>query len=98
MSLNRRQIAATRKELAANLALSGLTTAEISSALSWDTHKVEAAADISKASPQDVWLLRDYLNLKIKNHGGTPLPYSTLTDQSRLMAQRWFELTDIESL
>ena len=45
------------------------------------------------ASPAaSVWLLRDYLEQRVRAAGGTPAPYTVLTEQARPLADHWFGL------
>ncbi|TFD58959.1 DUF2316 family protein [Cryobacterium suzukii] len=83
MSLNDQQRAATREELRSNLALSGQSVADAASALGLSSAQVQAALDVTGAPPEDVWLLRDYLNRVIRSNGLTPRPYSSLAHACR---------------
>ncbi|MCO4252152.1 DUF2316 family protein [Pseudarthrobacter raffinosi] len=98
MSLSHYQRAATREELSANLALSGLSVADAAAAVGIGSARVQAALDVAGAQPQDVWLVRDYLDRVIRSNGGTPRTYSSLTEQMRAAAQAWFPLTDVDDV
>jgi hypothetical protein len=96
MSLNHRQIAATRNELATNLMLSGLTVADVAATLGLSNSDVQSALNVDGGQPREVWLVRDYLERMIRSDGSTPHPYSSLTEQSRAAAQGWFQLFDVD--
>jgi len=98
MSLDQRQTAATRDELAINLARSGQTSGGLADVTGLDRSHVRAALQVDGARPEDVWLVRDYLDRVIRSNGGTPLPYSTLTEQARAAARVWFPLRDIDAV
>ena len=98
MSLNEQQRAATRDELGSNLALSGQSVADVAAALGLSSASVQSALDVADAQPQDVWLVRDYLNTVIRSNGATPLPYSSLTESMRAAAQRWFSLANVDDV
>lgn len=98
MSLNNRQIAATRAELAANLALSGLSKTDIAATLRLDGRRVQAAIDVSGAQPEDVWLVRDYLDRVIRSTGSVAQQYTALTEGARTAAQSWFPLANIDAI
>lgn len=98
MSLNHRQRAATREELRENLELSRRSVADAATDLGISSTRVQAALDVAGARPQDVWLVRDYLDRAIRSNGATPRPYSSLTEQMRAAAQAWFPLADIDDV
>lgn len=98
MSLDQRQTAATRDELATNLARSGQTSGGIADVTGLNRSRVRAALQVDGARPEDVWLVRDYLDRVIRSTGGTSLPYSTLTEQARAAARVWFPLRDIDAV
>jgi hypothetical protein len=91
MSLNRIEVETTRRELQANFALSELSAAEVCADLTW-SHTEFAAALSVEADPVDVWLLRDYLEQAVTDHGLDPAPFTVLTEQSRTRAVLWFDL------
>ena len=97
MSLNQRQVAATRTELATNLALSGQSVAGVAVTLGRSESEIRSALDVD-GQPREVWLLRDYLERMIRSTGGTPHPYSSLTEESRAAAQGWFQLFDVDEV
>ncbi|GGF34482.1 DUF2316 family protein [Subtercola lobariae] len=98
MSLTRRQIAATRDELAINLARSGLSAPDVAAALHLDLDRVHASLTVNGESPRDVWLIRDYLEHTIRLAGGAPHPYSSLTDEARASARGWFGIADLDEV
>ncbi len=98
MSLNRNQSEATRAELHSNTELSGLSADAIANALGMSLERVQSALGVSGAAPQDVWLVRDFLDRTIRRAGGTPYPYTSLTESARAAAQGWFGLRDVEAV
>lgn len=96
MSLNQRERRATSEELHANLRRAALTTAEVAQALDRDPVRVQAALDVAEARPEDVWLVRDFLERAVQAAGATPTPYSVLTNRARAAASTWFPLADAD--
>lgn len=93
MSLNQREMAITSSELQANLALCGLSLDEVAADLDLAPDDVSALVALSGTQdPVDVWLLRDYLEQAVVDSGGTPQPFTVLTQDSRQLARRWFHL------
>ncbi|SNT00422.1 hypothetical protein SAMN05421642_10835 [Rhodococcoides kyotonense] len=97
MSLTKRERAATSNELHANLVRSGLSQSELAAKLEIVEQRVNAVLALDGARPEDVWLVRDYLDRAIRSAGLTPQPYSKLTEAMRAAAKSWFPLTDVES-
>lgn len=87
MSLNRRESRATSLELHTNLELAGLTPYDVAIALGRAPAWVQATLDLAGARPEEVWLLRDYLDRAVRTAAATPVPWSVLTDQARATAQ-----------
>jgi hypothetical protein len=98
MSLNRKEQDDTRRELRENLDLAGLTPPEIARALRVSPERVESALGVHGASPVDVWLVRDYLDVTVRSRGRDPFPFSLLTEESRSAAQGWFPLLDVSDV
>ncbi len=96
MSLNRSQRAATRAELRSNLVLSGLSIEALAGNLGLSAARVGAALDVDGARPEEVWLVRDYLDRVIRSAGTTPTAYSSLSEEKRTAAQAWFSLVDVD--
>ncbi|MER7911242.1 DUF2316 family protein [Streptomyces sp. NPDC096068] len=93
MSLNEEERKRTREELRANLRLSGADPEEIAAELGFTARRLDDTLDVTEASgPQDVWLLRDHLDDLVTARGGTPVPYTVLTERARLAASAWFPL------
>ena len=92
MSLNNSEQHRTSAELTANLELSGLDLAEVQADLDFTPIRLQSTLAFDNAQPADVWLLRDYLDQVIIDRGRMPLPYTTLTEQARVNANRWFSL------
>jgi len=93
MSLDRAELVRTRTELAANLDLTGLTREQVAADLGYDATRLSAALEPDgSGDPVDVWQLRDYLDQAVRDAGATPVPFTVLTERSRVMAGTWFRL------
>lgn len=92
MSLGRSETQRTSDELHANFELSGLTRTEVEVDLGLAAQPVDEIFAVVHAKPEDVWMLRDYLEDAIVTRGETPHPYSSLTPTMRAAAARWFPL------
>lgn len=85
----------TSQELAANLALTGLSVEQVADDLDLAPDYVAGLIAMSGAQdPADVWLLRDYLEKAVLDAGATPQPFTVLTEPSRHLASRWFRLRE----
>lgn len=83
----------TSEELAANLTLTGLGIDQVADDLGLAPDDVTSLLAMTGGhDPADVWLLRDYLEQAVLDHGGTPRPFTVLTEDSRHLARRWFRL------
>jgi hypothetical protein len=96
MSLDSREQQRTRAELAENLALAQTSPDAIAGAIGLPQARVDAALAVTDARPEDVWLVRDYLEHIITSLGGTPLPYTKLREDMRAAAQTWFPLIAVD--
>lgn len=96
MTLNKRAQDATREELARNLKRADQTASGISKGIGLSDDRVVAALNVIDAPPEDVWLVRDYLDRVIRSRGVTPHPYSSLSENMRASAQVWFPLLDVD--
>ena len=93
MSLNQAELMRTRTELAANFDLTGLSHEQVAADLGYDTARLRAALEPDgSGDPVDVWQLRDYLDQAVRDAGRTPVPFTVLTERSRLRARMWFHL------
>ena len=91
MSLNRRERETTARELDDNLALTGLTRAQVRERTGLPPERFQAALEVNAVmDPADVWLVRDTIEDAVREEGKTPLPYSKLTDSMRRAAAAWF--------
>lgn len=93
MSLDSREREQNASELRANLELSGLTPAEIATALDFSSIRLDEALR-SSGDPVDVWLLRDYLEAAVRASGRDPVPFTILTEAARASARVWFDLRE----
>lgn len=87
MSLTAAERARTSAELRANLELSGLTASQAGAALGFSARQLDEALSVS---PARVWLLRDYLEQRVRAAGGSPVACTVLTEQARQLAAGWF--------
>ena len=95
MSLNDAELQRTRDELAANLALTGLTLDQVAGDLGYAAQRLrDALAPRGSGDPADVWLLRDYLEQAVRDGGGEPAPFTVLTEPNRRLARQWFSLQE----
>lgn len=78
MSLTPDQMAATRHELAANFALTGLTKGQVAAALNISTAKLDHLFTLTQQSLNDPWILRNYLLAQVQAQGKTPVPFTAL--------------------
>jgi len=93
MTLNAEERIRTGDEPRANLRLSGATPEEVQADLDFTAARFESTLNCDDdAGPPDVWLLRDHLEQLVRDKGGSPVPYSVLTDRARLAARVWFRL------
>lgn len=96
MSLNRAERETTSEELRANLLLSDLSDTEVLEALGFSPSQLEATLSVDPASdPADVWLLRDFILQTLGQQERDPRPFTVLTDDARVQAQRWFTLREV---
>ncbi|ALF15470.1 DUF2316 family protein [Lactiplantibacillus plantarum] len=79
MSLNAQQMQATRDELQANFALTGLTKAQVADDLAISATKLDHLFDLTQQSLNDPWILRNYLIEKVEAGGKTPVPFTALS-------------------
>lgn len=93
MSLNRSERLRTSQELATNFRQAGLTSSKVQADLGFTEEQLNNTLAVSQSSdPVDIWFFRDYLERALINAGGTPAPYSVLTEQARARAEAWFGL------
>lgn len=90
MSLNAQQRLDTSRELAQNLALSGLTAEQLGHRMGWTDARVQRTLRVDGGSPADVWKLRDALVSAVREAGREPAAFSVLTEQKRRDAGLWF--------
>jgi hypothetical protein len=92
MTLSSREQQATSDELAQNFELSALAPDEICEDLGIDRGQLDDILDVVSARPEDVWMLRDYLEAAVLDRGREPVGYSSLRPEMRAAAARWFPL------
>lgn len=87
MTLNVQQIQATREELQANFALTGLTKAQVAADLNISLEKLNHLFELTQQSLDDPWILRNYLMEKVEITGQTPVAFTALRGDWH---QYWF--------
>lgn len=91
MSLTGAERARTVQELRANLALSGFDHAQLIAATGFTERRLTTTLALEPGcDPVDVWRLRDVLEQAVRAAGGTPVPYTVLTERARRKARGWF--------
>lgn len=79
MSLNQRQLAQTRLEMAKNFEELNQSSEEIKRDLGFSSLDLKNALEVvPRYNPTNVWKLRDYLEEKIYEQGKTFYPFSVL--------------------
>ncbi|MCI1903112.1 MAG: DUF2316 family protein [Enterococcaceae bacterium] len=87
MSLNNDEKEASRKEFKENLAISGLTVEEIAKELSTTPDKIKKIMDLNVRALEDPWILKEYLEDKIRKAGKEPAPFTALAGNYH---RHWF--------
>jgi len=91
MSLTQEQKFRTRQELWANRQSCPLDDHVLCEALGWTPQQLADTLDVNAGStPAEVWLLRDFLEQAVSDLGGTPVPFTVLTEDTRADSERWF--------
>lgn len=78
MSLTKEQIKNTQEEFQKNIELSGLSLTQIACDLQTDVCTIEKIIQLNTSSIENPWILKNYLNDKIRNLNKTPIPFSAL--------------------
>ena len=91
MTLKPAERQATSEQLTANLGLSGLTRQQVCEDLDFSDDELEASLELRElVDPVDVWVLRDYLELAVRQAGAEPVAYTVLTEEARTEAYKWY--------
>jgi len=91
MSLTQEQKSRTRQELRANQQICPLDDRVLCKTLGWTPQQLADTLDVNAgSSPAQVWLLRDFLEQAVSDLGGTPVPFTVLTEDARASSERWF--------
>ncbi len=77
----------TRKELQENYRRLGETEATVLKDLQISEDELHAVLNMDDPYPGNVWMVRDYLEDKLKEKGIPMMPFSRLADHS---ANRWY--------
>lgn len=78
MSLNFIERINTSKELRQNLKLSHLTIEHVAIDLNTSVQKINQILELDHVSPEDPWILKEYLSSKLRSQGIIGYPYSKL--------------------
>lgn len=81
------QTANTRNELRENHRRLGEAEESVLKDLRISADELHAVLDMNHPNPSNVWMVRDYLEDKLKEKGIPMMPFSRLADHS---ANRWF--------
>ncbi|SFR67656.1 hypothetical protein SAMN05428970_0249 [Agromyces sp. CF514] len=93
MSLNEAEMRRTSTELVGNFELTGLSLDQVAADLGFTPTRVHHAMHLDgPTDPVDTWLLRDYLVQAVRDAGRDPIPFTILTERSKLKARMWFRL------
>ena len=87
MSLNFSERVNTSHELRQNLTLSHLTIEHVAIDLNTSVQKVNQILELDHVSPEDPWILKEYLSNKLQSQGIIGYPYSKLVGDFR---DYWF--------
>lgn len=77
----------TRKELRENYRRLGEPEEKVLEDLEISSDELHAILDMSDPYPGNVWMLRDYLEDKLKEKGSPMMPFTRLADHS---ANHWY--------
>ncbi|WP_372698284.1 DUF2316 family protein [Arthrobacter sp. JSM 101049] len=95
MTLKPAERQATSEQLTANLELSGLARQQVCEDLDFSDDELQASLELRElVDPVDVWVLRDYLELAVRQAGAEPVDYTVLTEEARTEAYKWYVLRD----
>lgn len=95
MTLKPAERQATSEQLAANLERSGLNRDQVCEDLDFSDDELQASLELRElVDPVDVWVLRDYLELAVRQAGAEPVPYTVLTEEARTEAYKGYVLRD----
>lgn len=81
------EIINTRKELRENYKRLGADEVQVLSDLEISREELHAVLNMEHPYPGNVWMVRDYLEDKLKEKGIPMMPFSRLADHS---ANRWY--------
>ena len=87
MSLNFIERINNSKELRQNLKLSHLTIEHVAIDLNTSVQKINQILELDHVSPEDPWILKEYLSNKLQSQGIIGYPYSKLVGDFR---DYWF--------
>ncbi|OFI49069.1 hypothetical protein BG261_04130 [Floricoccus tropicus] len=87
MSLTRSQTIETKKEFQDNLTLSGLTVERIAEDLNTTPEIIENTLNLDAIYIEDPWVLKEYLEEKIRENGDVPIEFKALRGDYH---QYWF--------
>ena len=87
MSLTKKQLHDTRKELLDNLDKSGLTIDQVAEDLETTPAYIDQLLHLKPRRLEDTWILKNYLCDKVREAGKTPTAFTALAGDYRYI---WF--------
>lgn len=87
MSLTKEQLKATEHELRDNLKKSGVTVEQAAADLETTPDYIEQLLRLEPRRIEDTWILKNYLERKVKEAGGTPTRFTALGGNYKII---WF--------
>ncbi|GAA1361952.1 hypothetical protein GCM10009596_20850 [Arthrobacter rhombi] len=95
MTLKPAERQATSEQLAANFERSGLSREQVCEDLEFSDNELDASLELrDMVDPVDVWVLRDYLELAVRQADAEPVEFTVLTEEARTEAYKWYILRD----
>ncbi|MBX8938115.1 DUF2316 family protein [Enterococcus gilvus] len=87
MSLTPQQVTNTKKELQENFKRTGLSLEQVAQDLHTTTDVIEDTLNLSVHYIEDPWVLKNYLEDQLDDHGITPYPFTALVGDYH---RQWF--------
>lgn len=87
MSLTPQQEIDTKQQINANFKLAEVPIEQVAQDLDTTPEHVQDILDLNPTRLEEPWILKAYLDEKISEKGGTPVPYTALLDDPK---HYWF--------
>ena len=87
MSLTKKQLNDTGRELRENLDKSGLSIEQVAADLATSSEYIEQLLRLEPRRYEDTWILKNYLLDKVREAGKTPTEFTALAGDYRII---WF--------